>query len=72
MTRSHQSTADLLSDRDLLILASNWRDEGREVALAFVMRTWGSAPRQAGAVMIVDKDMHIAGSVSGGCIKFLV
>lgn len=69
MTRSHQSTADLLSDRDLLILASNWRDEGREVALAFVMRTWGSAPRQAGAVMIVDKDMHIAGSVSGGCIE---
>ena len=69
MTRSHHAGSDPLSDRDLLILASNWHDEGREVALAFVMRTWGSAPRQAGAVMVVDKDMHLAGSVSGGCIE---
>lgn len=69
MTVSLQTAYDKLSDRDLLRLASSWCDEGRTLALAFVMRIWGSAPRQPGAVMVIDSDMHLAGSVSGGCIE---
>lgn len=69
MPQPHLSAHDQLTDRDLLILASDWCKAGRRVLLAFVMRTWGSAPRQTGALLVMDSQMEIAGSVSGGCIE---
>ncbi|MFO1402284.1 MAG: XdhC family protein [Steroidobacteraceae bacterium] len=42
---------------------------GRRVALATVIRTWGSAPRRAGSLMAVDEDGGFSGSVSGGCVE---
>ena len=69
MTQPHPSTHDQLTDREVLILASDWCEAGRQVALAFVMRAWGSAPRQTGALLLMDSQMEIAGSVSGGCIE---
>ena len=69
MPQPHLSAHDQLTDRDLLILASDWCEAGRQVVLAFVMRTWGSAPRQTGALLVMDSQMEIAGSVSGGCIE---
>ncbi len=49
--------------------AGNWHDSGKKVALATVIQTWGSSPRQAGSLMIIDEDMTMLGSVSGGCIE---
>ncbi len=60
---------DSLSDHELLVLAADWLMGGHGLALVFVMKTWGSSPRQAGAVMIIRDDMVMAGSVSGGCIE---
>ena len=37
--------------------------------LATVVQTWGSAPRQAGAMLAIRKDGRVVGSVSGGCIE---
>ena len=54
---------------DLLAEAARWRDEGRAVALATVISTWGSAPRPVGAQLVVDDDGRMLGSVSGGCIE---
>jgi xanthine/CO dehydrogenase XdhC/CoxF family maturation factor len=34
---------------DPLITAAMWRQEGLSVALATVVKTWGSFPRQPGA-----------------------
>ncbi len=34
-----------------------------------VVRTWGSAPRQAGSQIAVRDDGAFVGSVSGGCIE---
>ena len=53
----------------VLAQAVRWADEGRRVALATVVRTWGSAPRRAGSHMAVTGSGEFAGSVSGGCIE---
>src|SRR3954454_8624377 len=42
---------------------------GVPVGLASVVSTWDSAPRPAGAAMIVDPDGAAAGSVPGGCVE---
>jgi len=49
-----------------------WRDQGRGVALATVVRTWGSSPRPAGSHLAVDSSGQFVGSVSGGCVEATV
>lgn len=55
--------------RDVLGMAEDWRANGRGVALATVMETWGSAPRPVGSHLAVDADGNFEGSVSGGCVE---
>ena len=54
---------------DVLIQASEWLGEGRKVALATVVQTWGSSPRPVGSQLAVDDQGNMLGSVSGGCIE---
>ncbi len=54
---------------DILDLAVRWRAEGRGVALATVVSTWGSSPRPVGSQLVVDERGTMEGSVSGGCIE---
>jgi len=54
---------------DVLATAARWQDEGRRVALATVIATWGSSPRPVGSQLAVDETGRMAGSVSGGCIE---
>lgn len=42
---------------------------GERVALATVIKTWGSSPRPLGAVMAITESRKFVGSVSGGCIE---
>lgn len=42
---------------------------GEPVAMATVVRTWKSAPRPAGAAMLVTSEQEAVGSVSGGCVE---
>ncbi len=49
--------------------ASNWENTGTEMALAIVLKTWGSSPRQPGSMMLIREDGHLVGSVSGGCVE---
>ena len=58
-----------IEDDRLLDLAQAWRAEGRKVALATVVSTWGSSPRPAGSQLVIDEAGNMAGSVSGGCIE---
>jgi xanthine dehydrogenase accessory factor len=46
-----------------------WRADGVEVGRAAVVRTFGSAPRPEGAVLLLASDGRITGSVSGGCVE---
>ncbi|NNE87369.1 MAG: XdhC family protein [Silicimonas sp.] len=53
-------------------LALEWVRAGRRVALATVVKTWGSAPRPVGAQLVIDGEMAFEGSVSGGCVESAV
>ncbi|MFD3490361.1 XdhC family protein [Streptomyces sp. NPDC058690] len=46
-----------------------WVGQGREFAVATVVEVGGSAPRQPGAALAVDRDGTAIGSVSGGCVE---
>ena len=45
------------------------RERGGSAAMATVVRTWRSAPRPAGASMLVTDAGEAVGSVSGGCVE---
>ena len=60
---------DSTSGHDPLEIAERWMGEGRDIAIATVIETWGSAPRPAGSHLIVDEDGRFEGSVSGGCVE---
>ncbi|MEI7032632.1 XdhC/CoxI family protein [Streptomyces pratensis] len=46
-----------------------WVSQGRAFAVATVVAVGGSAPRQPGAALAVDRDGTVIGSVSGGCVE---
>lgn len=54
---------------DELAQAAAWRDAGHKVAIATVVKTWGSSPRPAGSHLAIRDDMLFVGSVSGGCVE---
>ncbi|MQA15358.1 MAG: XshC-Cox1 family protein [Pseudonocardiaceae bacterium] len=49
-------------------LVTAWR-EGKSTAVGTVVSTFRSAPRPAGAAMLVTDDERAVGSVSGGCVE---
>src|ERR1700690_3205169 len=55
--------------RELIDTIDGWQAEGMDFGRAVVVRTFGSAPRPAGAVMLAAADGRLAGSVSGGCVE---
>jgi len=57
------------SDIDVIRTALDWQTRGHRVLLCTVLRTWGSAPRPPGSLMLIRDDGQVAGSVSGGCIE---
>lgn len=56
-------------DLQVLKTAAAWSRVGYRATLSTVTRTWGSAPRPVGAMMLIRDDGLVVGSVSGGCIE---
>lgn len=54
---------------DELNTLADWLAEGRGLALATVVKTWGSSPRSVGSHLVIDDKGNFQGSVSGGCIE---
>jgi xanthine/CO dehydrogenase XdhC/CoxF family maturation factor len=57
------------SDTDILRTALTWQKEGRKLAIATVIQTWGSAPQPTGSQLLIDSEGNFLGSVSGGCVE---
>ena len=57
------------TEDQVLAQTVEWLDEGRQVAMATVVATWGSSPRPVGSQLVVDDRDNMVGSVSGGCIE---
>lgn len=56
-------------DATILESAAHWLAEGRKLALATVIETWGSAPQPVGSQLTIDQNGNFLGSVSGGCVE---
>ncbi len=55
--------------REVMPELLTWWREGRTTGVATVVATWRSAPRPAGASMLVGPAGEAVGSVSGGCVE---
>lgn len=53
-------------------IARRWLDEFGAIALATVIKTWGSSPVPVGGQLVVGPDERFEGSVSGGCVEAAV
>jgi xanthine dehydrogenase accessory factor len=60
-----------MNSTDYIVLktAITWLREGRRIAIATVVQTWGSSPRPVGSWLAIRDDGQVVGSVSGGCVE---
>jgi xanthine dehydrogenase accessory factor len=64
-----EGEAEAWALRDIAVGIMAWRAAEVRFAVATIVQTWKSAPREPGAAMAVAEDGSVLGSVSGGCVE---
>ncbi len=59
----------LSSQQQIITEVATWLANGKPAWLCTILKTWGSSPRQIGAMMACSLRGELVGSVSGGCIE---
>jgi len=60
------------TEREPIATARRWLDSHGTVALATVIKTWGSSPVPVGGHLVIGPEERFEGSVSGGCVEAAV
>jgi xanthine dehydrogenase accessory factor len=55
--------------KNILEPINRWLNEECRIAVATVVKTWGSSPQGIGAMMAISESGEFVGSVSGGCVE---
>ena len=55
--------------QSIIEIIDHWLTEGHQIAVATVIKTWGSSPQGVGAMMAIRDSGEFVGSVSGGCVE---
>jgi xanthine dehydrogenase accessory factor len=53
-------------------VTSQWLGEGRPVVAGLLVESVGSSPLEPGALMLIDGEDNVEGSVTGGCVEAAV
>ncbi len=61
-----------MNEKEIFLKVESWLNSNLDVAIAYVVETWGSSPRPVGSTMIINNKNLVFGSVSGGCIESFV
>jgi xanthine dehydrogenase accessory factor len=56
-------------DNEVLNQVRAWLQAGEACWLSTVIQTWGSSPRPIGSLFACNRNGHIVGSLSGGCVE---
>ncbi len=48
---------------------ADWQKANKKIAIARVIKTWNASPRPVGSILLINEDMEMMGSVSGGCVE---
>lgn len=55
--------------REIIATIQQWREAGKKMALATIIKTEGSSPQPLGSKMIISDKGEMMGSISGGCVE---
>lgn len=57
------------ANHNVLDKTLEWLTHGSTCWLSTVVATYGSSPRPEGSLMVCNKEQHVVGSLSGGCVE---